>query len=67
MALLRTSYMFGGFLEYYFRLQFSAFWSMHDKTSITRNCNFSGQNGQSCQEICNCHKFHFFKINGYKF
>ena len=33
MALLRTSYMYGGVLEYYFRLQFSAFWSMHDKTS----------------------------------
>ena len=33
MALLRTSYMYGGFLEYYFRLQCSAFWSMHDKTS----------------------------------
>ena len=33
MALLRTSYMYGGFLEYYFRLQFGAFWSMHDKTS----------------------------------
>ena len=33
MALLRTSYMYRGFLEYYFRLQFSAFWSMHDKTS----------------------------------
>ena len=33
MALLRTSYMYWGFLEYYFRLQFSAFWSMHDKTS----------------------------------
>ena len=33
MALLRTSYMYGGFLEYYFRLQFSAFCSMHDKTS----------------------------------
>ena len=33
MALLWTSYMYGGFLEYYFRLQFSAFWSMHDKTS----------------------------------
>ena len=31
MALLRTSYLYGGFLEYYFRLQFSAFWSMHDK------------------------------------
>ena len=23
--------MYGGYLEYYFRLQFSAFWSMHDK------------------------------------
>ena len=33
MALLRTSYMYGGFLEYYFRLQCSAFWSVHDKTS----------------------------------
>ena len=33
MVLLRTSYMYGGFLEYYFRLQFSAFWSIHDKTS----------------------------------
>ena len=25
MVLLRTSYMYGGFLEYYFKLQFSAF------------------------------------------
>ena len=33
MVLLRTSYRYGGFLEYYFKLQFSAFWSMHDKTS----------------------------------
>ena len=33
IVLLRTSYMYGGFLEYYFMLQFSAFWSMHDKTS----------------------------------
>ena len=33
MVLLRTSYMYGDFLEYYFRPQFSAFWSMHDKTS----------------------------------
>ena len=32
MVLLRTSYMYGGFFEYYFRLQFSVFWSMHDKT-----------------------------------
>ena len=40
MALLRTSYMYEGFLEYYFRLQFSAFWSMHDKTSSSENANF---------------------------
>ena len=40
MVLLRTSYMYGGFLEYYFRLQFSAFWSMHDKTSSRYNANF---------------------------
>ena len=34
---------------------------------VTRNCNFSGQNGQSCQEICNCHNFHFiFTINGHQ-
>ena len=30
MVLLRTSYMYGGFLEYYIKLQFSAFWSMYD-------------------------------------
>ena len=35
MVLLRTSYMYGDFLEYYFRLQFSAFWSTHDKTWIS--------------------------------
>ena len=40
MALLRTSYMYGGFLEYYFKLQFSAFWSMRDKTSSWENANF---------------------------
>ena len=40
MTLLRTSYMYGGFLEYYFRLQFSAFWSMHDKTSSLENATF---------------------------
>ena len=32
--------MYGGFFEYYFRLQFSAFWSMHDKTSPRENANF---------------------------
>ena len=40
MVLLRTSYMYGGFFDYYFRLQFSAFWSMHDKTSSWENVNF---------------------------
>ena len=40
MLLLRTSYMYGDFLEYYLRLQFSAFWSMHDKTSSRENANF---------------------------
>ena len=40
MVLLWTSYMYGGFLEYYFKLQFSAFWSMHDKTSSSENANF---------------------------
>ena len=40
MALLRTSYMYGGVFEYYFRLQFSAFWSMHDKTLSCENANF---------------------------
>ena len=40
MALLRTSYIYGGFLEYYFRLQCSAFWSVHDKTSSRENANF---------------------------
>ena len=40
MVLLRTSYMYEGFLEYYFRLQFSAFWSMPDKTSSWENANF---------------------------
>ena len=32
--------MYGNFPEYYFRLQFSAFWSMHDKTSSWENANF---------------------------
>ena len=40
MVLLRTSYMYGDFLEYYFRLQFGAFWSMHDKTLSLENANF---------------------------
>ena len=33
MCIASDCYMYGDFLEYYFRLQFSAFWSMHDKTS----------------------------------
>ena len=37
MVLLRTSYMYEGFLEYYFRLQFSAFWSMHENF-VMREC-----------------------------
>ena len=40
MVLLRTSYRYGGFMEKYFKLQFSAFWSMHDKTSSWENANF---------------------------
>ena len=40
MVLLRTSYMYGDFLEYYFRLQFGAFWRLHDKTSSLENANF---------------------------
>ena len=27
---------------------------------VMRNCNFSGQNGQSCQEICKCNNFHLY-------
>ena len=40
MVLLRTSYKYGGFLEYYFKLQFSAFWNIHGKTSSRENANF---------------------------
>ena len=40
MVLLLTSYRYGGFLEYYFKLQFSLFWSMRDKTSSWENANF---------------------------
>ena len=32
MVLLRTSYRYGSFLEFYFKLQFSAFGSIHGKT-----------------------------------
>ena len=41
MVLLRTSYMYGGFPEYYFKLQFITLWSMHDKTSSRENANFN--------------------------
>ena len=34
---------------------------------VTRNYIFSGQNGQSCQEISNGNNFHLFTINGHKF
>ena len=34
---------------------------------VTRNYNFSDQNGQSFQEICKCNNFHLFTINGHKF
>ena len=34
---------------------------------VTRNCNFSDQIGQSCQEICKSNNFHLFTINGHKF
>ena len=40
MVLFRTSYMYGDLVEYYFRLRFSAFWSMHDETSSGENANF---------------------------
>ena len=40
MILLRTSYNYGGFLKYYFKLQFSSFWSIHDKTSSCENANY---------------------------
>ena len=31
---------------------------------VTRNCNFSVQNGQSCPEICkSCKNFHLITIN----
>ena len=40
MALLRTSYLYVGFLEYYFRLQFSAFLKLrHQKMLILRCIN----------------------------
>ena len=34
---------------------------------VTCNCNFSDQNGQSCQEICKCNNVHLFMINGHQF
>ena len=40
MILLRTSYKYGVFLEYYFKLQFSASWSIHGKALSWENANF---------------------------
>ena len=40
MILLRTSYRYGVFLEYYFKLQFSASWSIHGKALSWENANF---------------------------
>ena len=34
---------------------------------VTRNCNFSVQNCQSYQELCNCNNFHLITINLHKF
>ena len=38
--LLRTSYRYGVFLEYYFKLQFSASWSIHGNALSWENTNF---------------------------
>ena len=40
MILLRTSYRYGVFLEYYFKLQFSTSWSIHDNALSLENANF---------------------------
>ena len=40
MILLRTSYRYGVFLEYYFKLQFSSSWSIHVKALSWENTNF---------------------------
>ena len=40
MILVRTSYRYGVFLEYYFKLQFSTSWSIHGKASSGENANF---------------------------
>ena len=41
MILLRTSYNRQGvFLEYYFKLQFSASWSIHGRALSRENANF---------------------------
>ena len=40
MILLRTSYTYGVVLEYYFKLQFSASWSIHGKALPRENANF---------------------------
>ena len=40
MILLRTSYRYRVFLEYYFKLQFGASWSIHGKALSRENVNF---------------------------
>ena len=40
MILLRTSYWYGVFLEYYFKLQFSSSWSIHGKALPLENAYF---------------------------
>ena len=40
MILLRTSYRYGIFLEYYFKLQFSTSRSLHGKVLSRENANF---------------------------
>ena len=51
MVLLRTSCMYGGFPEYYFKLQFGTFCSMHDKTSSWENANFKMYNSSQKTEL----------------
>ena len=40
MIFLCTSYRYGVFLEYYFKLQFSAPWSIHGKALLGESVNF---------------------------
>ena len=40
MILLRTSYRYGVFLKYYFKLQSSTSWGIHGKDLSRENANF---------------------------